>query len=433
MNRYLSIFWFRRDLRIDDNLGLLEAFKSKKTLKPVFIFDTNILDDLQDSNDQRVSFIHDQIKILRSQFKNLGSDLWVYYGDPAAIFEKMLRIHPIANIYTNKDYEPYGKTRDQSVREISAKYNVGFHSYNDHVIVEPDEILKSDGSPYKVFTAYKKRWLELLGSKNLESRKNNHLHSYLQHCGTGPKEVPLEEMGFKKAAQQIPEIELKPEIIKDYHNTRDFPALQGTSQIGVHLRFGTISIREVVCFAVEHNPVFLSELIWREFFMMILYHFPHTVSKSFKPQYDGIDWRNDEKEFEAWCKGETGYPIVDAGMQQLNKTGYMHNRVRMIVASFLTKHLLIDWRWGEAYFARRLNDFELSSNVGNWQWAAGSGCDAAPYFRVFNPSIQQKKFDKDGTYVNKWNKNQHIAPIVEHRFAVDRCLKAYKKALNPIT
>lgn len=429
MKRYLSIFWFRRDLRIEDNIGLFETFKIKKTLRAIFIFDRHILDDLHLKNDRRVAFIHERIKDLRASFNRLGSDLWVYYGKPEEIFDKMLRIHPIARVFTNEDYEPYGMQRDKKIAAICAKYEVEFTGFKDHVIFHPNQVLKDDGTPYQVFTAYKRKWLEKFNENYLSPQSPHEWMSYLQHCGIGPKEITLEEMGFERCIHHVPDVELNESILKSYDKTRDFPAQNGTSQIGVHLRFGTLSVRKVVAFAARHNETFLSELIWREFFMMILYHFPHTVTKAFKSQYDNIEWRNNETEFKAWCNGETGYPIVDAGMHQLNATGYMHNRVRMIVASFLTKHLLIDWRWGEAYFAEKLNDFELSSNVGNWQWAAGTGCDAAPYFRVFNPSIQQKKFDPDGNYVNKWNPNQHLPPMVEHKFAVERCLKAYKKAL----
>lgn len=430
MKRYLSIFLYRRDLRIQDNNGLFKAFQFNKTLRPIFIFDTNILDDLHEKKDRRISFIQEELKELRAAYNRLGSDLWVYHGNPEEIFDKMLRIHPIANVFTNEDFEPYGIARDNAIKSICTKYQVQFHSFTDHTIFHPNKILKDDGTPYQVFSAYKRKWLKLFEHTELETYNSAPLFSYLQHCGIGPKEISVEQLGFERTPHHIPDAVLDRNVVRNYHKTRDIPSLNGTSQLGVHLRFGTLSIREVVKFASEHNEVFLSELIWREFFIMLLYHFPHTVTKSFKPKYDFIKWRNNKNEFDAWCNGETGYPIVDAGMQQLNKTGYMHNRVRMITASFLTKHLLIDWRWGEAYFAEKLNDFELASNVGNWQWAAGTGCDAAPYFRVFNPTLQQKKFDPDGHYVKKWNQNQHLQPIVDHKFAVDRCLKAYKSALN---
>ena len=241
-------------------------------------------------------------------------------------------------------------------------------------------------------------------------------------------------MGLKESSIEIPSARFPSEIIKNYHNTRNLPAENGISRLGVHLRFGTISIRRLAEQALALNKTYLNELVWREFFMMILWHFPKVVDYSFKPAYDFIEWRNDEKEFEAWCNGKTGYPMVDAGMRELNQTGYMHNRVRMITASFLTKHLLVDWRWGERYFAEKLLDYELSSNNGGWQWAAGSGCDAAPYFRVFNPELQTKKFDPELKYIRKWVPEfegfNYPEPIVEHKFARQRALDTYKQGLN---
>src|SRR5690606_1162321 len=294
------------------------------------------------------------------------------------------------------DYEPYAIERDTQIHDFLQQKNISFITFKDQVIFEKSEVMKPDGTPYTVFTPYSKKWKQkYLSNKPSFLASENYLYNFLQNV-TYPF-PSLSAIGFEDAGMNIPELDIGVGTIKNYNETRNIPVL-GTSFVGIHLRFGTVSIRHMVELANKLNEQWLNELIWREFFMMILFHFPHVANQSFRKKYDHIQWRNNEAEFELWCKGETGYPIVDAGMRQLNETGWMHNRVRLVVASFLTKHLLIDWRWGEAYFAEKLLDYELASNNGNWQWAAGSGCDAAPYFRIFNPAEQTRKFDPELKY-----------------------------------
>ncbi|MFN7117251.1 MAG: cryptochrome/photolyase family protein [Saprospiraceae bacterium] len=435
----VSIFWFRRDLRLQDNAGLYHALKGNKPVLPLFIFDTEILDRLEHKNDARVEFIFDTIFELHTELQKLGSSLLVRYGKPLEIWQELLQAYQIDAVYTNHDYEPYAIERDEAVYNLLQKHGIQFYTYKDHVIFEKDEILKDDGKPYTVFTPYSKKWRAKLGSV----KDSFYLQSYptekysMNFYKTAPLPLfTLESMGFQRTDIAIPSKTIARSIIKDYDKTRDFPALGGTSRLGIHFRFGTISIREKARNAAALNQTYLNELIWRDFYIMILAHFPYVVNQSFRPEYDHIAWRNNEAEFKLWCAGKTGYPIVDAGMRELNATGYMHNRVRMIVASFLTKHLLIDWRWGEAYFAAKLLDYELASNNGGWQWAAGSGTDAAPYFRIFNPITQQQKFDPELKYVKKWvpeyGTAQYAKPIVEHAFARERCLKVYKEGLSRI-
>lgn len=428
----ITIFWFRRDLRLEDNTGLYYALQQETNVLPLFIFDRVILDDLEDKKDARVSFIHDQIQELKSQFEEKGSTLLVKYGKPEEVYEELFKEYNIESIYTNRDYEPYAKKRDKAIEELAKKNDATFLSFKDQVIFEPGEILNGSGEFYKVFTPFSKVWLQKFEETNVEVLSYFHWKNLLE---TKPEKlVSLDDMGFERSEIEIPSSNADEEIIKHYDQTRNFPAKDGTSRLGIHLRFGTISIRKLALKAAELNETYLNELIWREFYMMILAYNPQVVDKAFKPAYDQIPWRNNEKEFEAWCKGKTGYPIVDAGMRELNTTGYMHNRVRMIVASFLTKHLLIDWRWGEAYFAKKLLDYDLSANNGGWQWAAGTGTDAQPYFRVFNPESQTEKFDKDLSYIKKWvpeyGTENYPKPIVDHKFARQRALDTYKKALD---
>jgi deoxyribodipyrimidine photo-lyase len=429
----VTIFWFRRDLRLNDNAGLYRALKSGNPVLPVFIFDQEILDKLEDKSDARVTFIYNTIENLRSQLHKHGSSLLVVYDKATNAWDKIIKEYPLAAVYTNHDYEPYAAKRDNVVKEKLKQHRIAFHTFKDQVIFEKDEVTKDDGKPYTVYTPYQRKWYATLKPFYLKSYPTEKYLDKLVKINHLP--LPsLNEMGFVKSEAHFPDREYK-EVIGDYAAKRDFPATKGTSHMGLHLRFGTVSIRELAKTAHGyHNKTWLNELIWREFYMMILHHFPHTMDHAFRPEYDRIKWVNDEGQFKAWCEGQTGYPIIDAGMRELNATGFMHNRVRMIVASFLTKDLLIDWRWGEHYFARKLLDYEMASNVGGWQWAAGSGTDAAPYFRIFNPESQTKKFDPELKYIKKWvpeyaDFGKYPKPIIDHAFARDRCLKAFKAAL----
>lgn len=427
----MNVFWFRRDLRLDDNHGLLEALKSGEKVLPIFIFDPNILEELP-KDDARVTFIHDLLSQVNSGLKAHERSLAVFHDSPEKVFEQLAKEHQIKTVYTNHDYEPYARKRDLSVYQIFKKHEIAFKTFQDQVIFEKSDVVKDDDTPYVVYTPYMKKWKEKF--KKTE-QKHYHSEDHLDKIVTHSYPfLTLKSIGFEKSQIEIPAYDISQKLISNYEQIRNFPAIDETSNLSPHLRFGSISIRKIIAKAIEDkNETFWNELIWREFFMQILWHFPHTKNKSFREKYDNIKWRYAEKEFEKWCTGKTGYPFVDAGMRQLNATGRMHNRVRMIVASFLCKHLLIDWRWGEAYFAVKLLDYEQSSNVGNWQWAAGSGVDAAPYFRIFNPSEQIKKFDKDLKYIKRWipefGSDAYPEPMVEHKFARERCLKVYKEAV----
>ncbi len=436
MKKKVSVFWFRRDLRLDDNVGFLKALKGHFPVLPVFIFDTEILDQLP-KDDARVTFIYETLQEMRNTLqKEQNSSIAIYYGTPETIFKKLLKAYDIDGVFTNHDYEPYARERDKRIDSLLQKHDISFRTFKDQVIFEKGEVVKDDGDPYVVYTPYMKKWKEQF---NAEEHLNIHYTSQYLNKLINHSRLPnpsLSDIGFEKSAVKIPDHEVTPTLIRNYGKTRNFPAKEsGTSHLAPHLRFGTVSIRKIIKKAIsENNEVFWNELIWREFFMQILWHFPHTIDKAFKPQYDRIAWRHIPCEFEKWKRGETGYAFVDAGMRQLNATGYMHNRVRMVVASFLCKHLLIDWRWGEAYFAEKLLDYEMSSNIGNWQWAAGSGVDAAPYFRIFNPMTQVEKFDKNREYISKWvpdlQEITYPGKIVDHKKARERCLEAYKKALD---
>lgn len=430
----VSIFWFRRDLRLFDNAGLYHALRSGFPVVPVFIFDTNILDELENKADKRVDFIHRQLEQMQAELVAAGSTLHVLYNTPEEAFNKLISQYDVQAVYTNNDYEPYAKERDSHIATYLEKQGISFHSYKDQVIFEKDEVLKDNGEPYTVYTPYSKRWKGKLNDFYLKPYPvENYFGNFYQQ-----QSLPLPslaDIGFTKTDVDIPTPELNEAAAGDYHNTRDIPSLRGTTRLSVHLRFGTVSIRQLAANAKALNEKLLNELIWRDFYQSILWHFPQVVNNAFKPEYDKIAWRNNEEEFRLWCKGKTGYPIVDAGMRELNTTGYMHNRVRMIVASFLVKHLLIDWRWGEAYFAEKLLDFDLASNNGGWQWAVGSGCDAAPYFRIFNPYLQTQKFDPELKYICKWvpefeDFTKYPQPVVEHDFARKRCLEVYSAALK---
>jgi deoxyribodipyrimidine photo-lyase len=433
MDEKIVLFWFRRDLRLDDNAGLYHALKSGYPVLCLFIFDTEILDKLEDKQDARITFIHQTITHLSAELAKHNSSLLVYNDTVEKTWQQLLKKYTIAAVYTNHDYEPYAQTRDETVGKLLGKHNIDFKTCKDQVIFEKDEVIKDDGKPYTVFTPYSNKWRQKLNGFYLKPYPvKKYLKNLLKLNHTA---IPiLKQIGFEKNDREFPDQGYKI-VIADYAEKRDFPAIKGTSHIGLHLRFGTLSIRQLANDANSAGEkTWLNELIWREFYMMILYNFPKTVDHAFRPEYDRIKWINNELQFEAWCKGETGFLLIDAGMRELNATGYMHNRVRMVTASFLTKDLLIDWRWGERYFAAKLLDYEMASNVGGWQWAAGSGTDAAPYFRIFNPDSQLKKFDPELQYIKKWvpeysDISKYPKPIIDHVSARERCLKVFKTAL----
>ncbi|MDR6300729.1 cryptochrome/photolyase family protein [Mesonia maritima] len=429
-----SIFWFRRDLRIDDNVGFLAALKSGYPVLPIFIFDSEILNDLP-KDDARVTFIHQKIQEIRKTFQEkYDSSLAIFQGKPKEVFKKIVKDYSVAEVYTNRDYEPYAKERDEKINDFLAEKNIEFKTFKDQVIFEKSEVVKKDETPYLVYTPYMKQWKKKFKAEKLKIHyTSQHLENLIQNSRL--PNLSLSDIGFKKSTIEVPEYELTPTLMEEYDEKRNIPSKKGTSNLSPHLRFGTVGIRKIVKKAIqEKDETFLEELIWREFFMQILYHYPKTVTDAFKEKYDRIEWRNKKAEFKKWKEGKTGYPLVDAGMRELNNSGIMHNRVRMVVGSFLCKHLLIDWRWGEAYFAEKLLDYEMSSNVGNWQWIAGSGVDATPYFRIFNPTSQLDKFDKDRKYVKKWipefDTEDYPEPMVDHKEARERCLKVYKKAVS---
>ena len=432
MKKEVSIFWFRRDLRLFDNNALFNALTGKYPVLPIFIFDPDILDKLSDKKDKRVEFIRQTLEQLNKILKQSGSSIYVLHEKVEKAFDKLAEEYTIKEVYANHDYEPYAINRDMIIKAQLESKNIIFKTFKDQVIFEKSEVMKSDGTPYTIFTPYSRKWKEKFYQQSLINFSSElHFSSFYKYLDFS---IPsLKDIGFENTNLDLPEPIITEERIRNYQETRNLPSVEGTSQISVQLRFGTVSVRHLVKLALNWNEQWLNELIWREFFMMILFHFPNVVSQSFKKKYDKIQWRNNEKEFEAWCKGETGYPIVDAGMRQLNETGLMHNRVRMITAGFLCKHLLIDWRWGEAYFAQKLLDYELSSNNGNWQWAAGSGCDSAPYFRIFNPTAQTLKFDPKLKYIKTWIKDfrvDYLLPVVDHEFGRKRALEVYKRAVN---
>lgn len=430
MKSKVAIFWFRRDLRLEDNAGLCQALSSGHPVLPVFIFDRHILDRIDEKKDRRVDYIHQAISKLNIELKALHARLNTFYGDPLGIFQMLSEKYAIQAVFCNRDYEPSAIHRDADVRGFFKQQHIPFSAFKDQVIFDRNDVVKPDGTPYTVYTPYSKKWKELLAETACEPFHSDVSNFFRQDF----VEVhSLAEIGFKKAQIDFVSPRLCATIIDSYDKYRDYPSLQRTTQLGIALRFGTISIRRCVTFALAHSQAWLNELIWREFFMQILYHFPKVVDQSFKAKYDYIKWLNHEHDFEKWRVGKTGYPLVDAGMRQLNETGYMHNRVRMIAASFLCKHLLIDWRWGESYFAQKLNDYDLAANNGNWQWASGSGCDSAPYFRIFNPTVQAEKFDKEHVYIKQWlpefGTPAYAQPIVNHVFARERALRTYRSAL----
>jgi len=432
-NSDIAIFWFRRDLRLNDNCGLAMALQKHDKVLPIFIFDRDILDPLKDRADRRVNFIHRQVQALNEGFQEFGSGLRSFYGKPLEVFKSLMDRYNLVAVYTNRDYEPSANRRDHDVGRLLGTQNIPFFGFKDQVIFDQNEILTGSQKPYRVFTPYKRAWLTELSPQHLGQFETRPFFKSLYKVDEPFMPPTLESMGFEPSTAAFPSKELDQPSLREYHLRRDIPAQDATSHLSIHLRFGTVSIRELVTKARDLNETWLSELIWREFFMQILYHFPEVVHRSFRPEYDEIAWRNRPEDYEKWCQGQTGYPIVDAGMRELNTTGFMHNRVRMITASFLCKHLLIHWRWGERYFAEKLLDYDLSANNGNWQWAAGTGCDAAPYFRVFNPWTQAKKFDPENRYVERWvpewQSEDYPQPMVDHKVARQRALETYKKGL----
>ncbi len=431
-DKEIDVFWFRRDLRLHDNKALYHALKQGKPLLLLFVFDDYILDPLP-ANDHRVTFLYNTLSAMHQELSEVGGGLEIRRGKPVEVIHELIHTYRVGSVFCNADHEPYGINRDKEVKELLAGKGINFYQYLDHLIMDKSEVVKPEGTPYQVFTPYSKRWKEKLEEKHLEQYHSQELLKDADIVSDGSFPA-MADIGMEKSSLSAPPLKMDEVLIRNYHRQRDIPAINGTSRLGVHLRFGTLSIRELIRKGLQWNDTYLNELIWREFYAMILWHYPDVVTRSFKSAYDRIQWRNDENEFEAWKHGKTGFPMVDAGMRQLSTTGFMHNRLRMVTASFLSKHLLIDWRWGEAWFAENLFDYELSSNNGGWQWSAGTGCDAAPYFRIFNPMAQQKKFDPEGLFVAKWvpeqNEKDYPRPIVDHAFARDRCLKVYKEALQ---
>lgn len=434
MSEKINVFWFRRDLRLEDNVGFNNALQEGLPVLPIFIFDSEILSELP-KDDARVNFIFDRLQNIRGELGKYHSGLSLYYGKPVDVFKKIISAKKVQSVFVNSDYEPYATYRDHQIERFLSQNNIPFYTSKDQVIFEQNEVVKDNGEPYAVYTPYMKSWKEKFHrDKGVKINAVQGAMENLYRSSHYPN-LSLDAIGFKKSALQIPEYDVSPATIREYETRRDFPSQNATTHLGPHLRFGTVSIRKIIKRAMEeNNGVFLQELIWREFFMQILWHFPETVNNAFKKKYNHIPWRNNESEFEIWKQGKTGYPLVDAGMRQLNETGYMHNRVRMVTASFLCKHLLIDWRWGEAYFAEKLLDYEMSTNVGSWQWAAGTGADAAPYFRMFNPTRQVEKFDKNLKYISKWipelNSPEYPGRIVDHKEARNRFLIVFKTAIS---
>lgn len=428
MSQKACIFWFRRDLRLDDNAGLYHALKHHKSVLPLFIFDTHILEKLEDKTDARLTFIHDTLSDLHEQLVGLSSSLLLRHGTPTEVFQQLLSEYSIEAVYSNHDYEPYAIDRDTQIKALLAKQDIAFRTYKDQVIFEKDEVLGGGQKPYRVYTAYKNKWLQQLNTFYIKSYP---VEKYLSNIAK-VKAMPLlslEEIGFERNPVWIPKKAINEQELFAYHTTRDFPAKDSTSRLGIHLRFGTWSIRGLVSESQRLNTVWLSELIWREFFMQLLFHFPEVVDQPFNSRFKNMKWRHSEQDFQLWCEGKTGYPLVDAGMRELKATGFMHNRVRMVTASFLTKHLLIDWRWGEAYFAKKLLDYDMASNNGNWQWSAGTGADAQPFFRIFNPTLQQERFDPKFEYIKNWvpefGTAEYPIPMVDHKAAVERAKQAF--------
>ncbi|HMN68683.1 MAG TPA: deoxyribodipyrimidine photo-lyase [Bdellovibrionales bacterium] len=435
MNDSVTVFWFRRDLRLEDNRGLEKALVQGRPVVPVFIFDSDILKSLS-GRDARVEFIHGTLRDLDERLKKFGSALQVYFDTPENAWREILKRFRVEAIHLNEDYEPYALKRDRKIADLASSKGVSFEEHKDQVLFAKSEIAKDDGRPYRMFTPYWRKWRAELKATKGAAAKDVPSEKHAQNFAKLEPRMPsLEQIGFTPSGISVPKLKFDRASLRSYGRVRDRMDLENaTSRLGTHLRFGTLSVRRAVREALDLNETWLKELVWREFFMQILHHYPYTVGQPFDARFAKMPWRDDARGFKAWREGRTGYPIVDAGMRELSATGFMHNRARMITASFLTKHLLIDWRLGERHFAEKLLDFELSSNVGNWQWVAGSGCDAAPYFRIFNPSLQAKKFDKAGAYVRRWvpefGTGKYPEPIVDHEMARRRALTVYSKHIK---
>jgi deoxyribodipyrimidine photo-lyase len=412
-----SLVWFRRDLRDYDNAALYHALKSSKNVYCAFVFDTAILDKLNDKADRRVEFIWESVRELKASLQEHGSDLIVLHGNAGDEIPKLANTLLVNAVFTNHDYEPSAIARDTNVAEKLNISDIAFHHHKDHVIFEKDEVLNLSGRPYGVFTPYKNMWLKTVNDFFVKAYP---VDAYLKNLAKlkVSQLISLGEMGFKRtnlSNMRLPTgmqggltlFDDFKERLSHYKDARDFPAIKGVSYLSVHLRFGTISIRHLAREAMQAAntgaQTWLSELIWRDFYVQILHHNPSVaVGKAYKTEFQALNFPNNPVLFQAWCDGKTGYPLVDAAMQQLNTTGFMHNRLRMVAASFLVKDLLIDWRWGERYFAEKLIDFDLSANNGGWQWAASTGCDAQPWFRIFNPITQSERFDAQGKFIRKY-------------------------------
>lgn len=427
----INVFWFRRDLRINDNHALFNALKSGLKVVPIFIFDKDILKEFPNTNDRRLNFIYKELKNINNKLLEFNSSILIFNSTVKSSFENLLQKFNVNAVFYNKDYEPYATKRDSEIELYLKERGIEFKGYKDHVIFETNEIVKPDKTPYTVFTPYSKKWKLLLETEMLKTFESEELiKNFLTFEGRFPT---LKELGYNELDYIFPKSNFNKNVIRSYETQRNFPHLDGGSKLGVHLRFGTISIRTAVNNALKFSDCWLNELIWREFFIQLMWHFPKNEHFCFKQKYNYFEWLNDEAKFDKWCKAETGFQIVDAGIRELIQTGYMHNRVRMITANFLTKLLQIDWRWGERFFAEHLLDYELAINNGNWQWAAGTGADAAPYFRIFNPLEQIKKFDSNNIYIDKWlpkEKYKQIKPIVDYKVARSQYLERFSQFLK---
>jgi len=432
----ITIFWHRRDLRFADNAGLAAALQSGHPVLPLFIYDQTILEKLP-PDDARLTFIFDQVERLAHEAREAGGGFLARYGKTEAVFEALLKAYDVAAVYTNEDYEPYATERDAVIAKLVEKHGAEFKAFKDQVIFAKDEVLTKNGKPSKVFGAYSKAWQAKVTPDDFKPHPSARLFKKenLASPQKGDASRPtLKEMGFERHEQWTPPAHLPPaKVVENYDQVRDLPAeKRGTTRLSVHLRFGTVSIRQLMQQAQELNNKLLNELIWRDFFMMLLWHFPNTATEAYDPKMRHLPYRDDEAQYRAWCEGRTGYPLVDAGMRQLNATGYLHNRARIATAGFLVKQLFIDWKLGEHYFSEKLLDYDMSNNVGNWQWMAGTGAVAAPWFRVYSPDSQQQQYDPDYEYVKQWvpefGTDKYPAPIVDHKFGRERALDLIRKS-----